>query len=144
MSRIILVDTTTLIVNPRRTDNKLKQIETEEKYHKWIINAIQGEYVILITNRPEKYSFATIHNLLKNTGWIPDEWYFNTGYPPSIAKGKLLEEKVLPKFDIGTEYIAIEGNEMARTRYGRFGIPSVWPEGEKIWGKLDDWVRASL
>jgi len=59
-----------------------------EEYRMDLIHAIEKDYIILVTARPQYQMQETIQNIMKKTGWTPNEMYFNhiNEMPPHISK----------------------------------------------------------
>jgi len=116
-----------------------------ERYRLWILNLVKPHTVILITARPERWKELTLQRIKQETGWAPNDAYFDDGNirtPPAIKK-KILVEKIFPKYGRGevfggqSPYLAIESNPKTRDVYRALGIPSVWvaPSGRKLVGE---------
>jgi hypothetical protein len=103
-----------------------KRMESE-KYRKWLIEMVKPHYVILITARPDSWREATLARIQEQTGWSPQEAYFDEGItrtPPAIKRDILLT-RIFPKHGRDS-LLAIESNPKTRNMYFALGIPSVW------------------
>ncbi len=80
MDRICLLDLNyTLVCNQEGTKRLrpfTRRLEAEE-FRTDLIEAVRGDHVILITVRPDRQREETLTNILRKTGWQPQEWYFN-------------------------------------------------------------------
>lgn len=127
--KIILLDLNYTLVS--NSEEKLrpfsKQIENEH-YRKNLISAIEDEYVILITARPEAYKTRTLESIKKKTGWMPHEAYFNhMNLRPHIIKEIILKTLLIPR--LKTELmLAIESNPQTRAMYNKHNIKSFTAE----------------
>jgi hypothetical protein len=124
---IILLDHNyTLVANSdQKRSPFIRQIEIEEYRHD-LVNLVCDQYVILVTARPKKYSSVTIERIKQKTGWSPDEWYFNKGYPPPAWKKFVLEKFIFPRHGNDPAlYLAIESNPRTRSMYQSFDITAI-------------------
>ncbi len=103
-----------------------KKIEAE-KYRDWLVELIKDYHVILITARPDYQKECTIKSLEKKlNGWMPDEMYFQEENDiPPVAKEKLLNKYIIPKYGLERNYLAIESNPRTKKMYKKYNIPSV-------------------
>jgi len=95
-----------------------------EEYRMDLIHAIEKDYIILVTARPQYQMQETIQNIMKKTGWTPNEMYFNhiNEMPPQF-KEYALKQFIFPKHGNHAEqYYAIESNPKTRTMYSKYGI----------------------
>ena len=95
-----------------------------EEYRTDLIEAVRGDHVILITARPERQWEETLTNILRKTGWQPQEWYFNDidAWPP-VFKKSALQRFIFPRYgEDGSLYYAVESNPRTRAMYAKFGI----------------------
>jgi len=109
----------TLVTN---SDTKIKPFSEQIKqeiYDIDLIEKIKNNHVILITARPPKYLKQTLENIKTQTGWEPNEAYFNTyNLPPFILKPKILREIVFKKHgEDPNNYFGIESNPKTRSEY---------------------------
>lgn len=135
---IILLDLNyTLVENSREKKSPfIKQI-TNERYREWLIDLIRDYHVILVTARPRKYESDTLRSIKLKTGWLPDEWYFNTGFPPATFKEKALVGQIYPRHGNDNEqYLAIESNPKTKAMYSSYGIRAITVEDDKPWETL--------
>lgn len=97
-----------------------------ERYRPWLIEALRGTYVILITARPDRYRMETLAHIKEFTGWQPDEAYFAViPSVPSVIKEHLLKTFIFPKHgEEGARYFGLESNPFTRQMYARYGIVS--------------------
>ena len=130
MGRICLLDLNYTLVG-NQTETRLlrpfsRRLEAEE-YRGDLIEAIRGDYVILVTARPDRQREETLANIRRKTGWMPQEWYFNDidAQPPAFKKSAL-QRFIFPKHgEAGGRYYAVESNPRTRAMYARFGIAAV-------------------
>jgi len=97
-----------------------------ERYRTWLIEMLRGFYVILITVRPERYREATLARIKAQTGWQPDEAYFNEwGTRAPETKARILATKVFLHHGSPdrTAYLALESNDATAAMYATHGIP---------------------
>jgi hypothetical protein len=118
-----LVENSALIKNIRPYQKKIIQ----EQYREWLINLIEGYYVIIVTARPDYQKGSTIKSIEeKLNGWMPNELYLQEENDvPPIAKEKLLNKYIFPKHGIKNRYLAIESNPKTKLMYQKYKIPSV-------------------
>lgn len=125
--KIILLDLNYTLVSNQLKSRGLRPLEARlkaEEYRMDLIEAIQDNYVIIITARPCYQGNASLENIHKKTGWNPKEAYFNDLNldPPSIKKS-ILERFVFPKHGTDcSQYYAVESNPRTRAMYAKFGI----------------------
>lgn len=125
--RICLLDLNYTLVSNQEQTKALspfaKRLEKEE-YRKDLIEAIKGDYVIIVTARPEHLKVQTMDNVMKKTGWKPEEIYFNDiNARPPIFKKSALERFIFPKYGRNPElFYAVESNPKTRTMYATYGI----------------------
>ena len=100
------------------------QIENET-YRQDLIEKIKNDHVILVTARPEMHQASTIDSLVKKTGWVPNDFYFNKGLPPPAWKNVCLKKYIFPKYGKDSEYLAIESNPRTRAMYDTHGIKAI-------------------
>ena len=77
-----------------------------------------------ISARPERQWEETLTNILRKTGWQPQEWYFNDidAWPP-VFKKSALQRFIFPRYgEDGSLYYAVESNPRTRAMYAKFGI----------------------
>lgn len=125
--RICLLDLNyTLVAN--QLDTRMlrpfsRRMEGEE-YRMDLIDAIRGDYVIIVTARPDYQRVQTMQNILKKTGWEPVEVYFNDiDAEPHVFKESALRRFIFPKYGRDPElYYAVESNPRTRNMYKRYGI----------------------
>lgn len=80
MDRICLLDLNYTLVSNQATTKTLRPFSQRlaaEEYRTDLIEAVRGDRVILITARPDRQREETLANILRKTGWQPQEWYFN-------------------------------------------------------------------
>ncbi len=115
--RIILLDLNyTLVAN---SELKIKPFENQikqEVYRTDLIEKLKNDRVILVTARPEKHRVQTLQHIRKETGWQPEEAYFNSIFYPWVFKEKILITAILPRYT-EQEIIAIESNPRTRAMY---------------------------
>jgi hypothetical protein len=120
--KVILLDLNyTLVANSevkiRPFENQIKQ----EVYRIDLIERIKKDRVILVTARPDKHRVQTLQHIRKETGWQPEEAYFNSIFYPWVFKEKILITAILPRYT-ENEIIAIESNPRTRTMYENHNI----------------------
>lgn len=95
-----------------------------QKYETELIDLIKDNYVILITARPEEFKDETLAHIKEQTGFIPDESYWNfENHKPHELKKHWMEKEIIPKHgDDMTKYLAIESNENTRRMYRKLGV----------------------
>ena len=112
-----------LIRNIKPYQKKINQ----ETYREWLINLIDGYYIIIVTARPDYQREFTIKSIKeKLNGWTPNEIYLQEDNDiPPVAKEKLLNKYIFPKHGIKNRYLAIESNPKTKLMYQKYKIPSV-------------------
>ena len=130
MDRICLLDLNYTLVSNQATTKGLRPFSRRmaaEEYRSDLIEAVRGDYVILITARPDRQQEETLANILRKTGWQPQEWHFNDiDAWPSAFKKSALQRFIFPKHgESGGRYYAVESNPRTRAMYARFGIAAV-------------------
>lgn len=130
MRKIYLLDLNyTLVANQQETRN-LRPFSTrleKEEYREDLIDAINDEHVIIITARPDYQGKESLENIMRKTGWNPQEAHFNdiNAEPPAFKESALLRF-VFPKYgDNGDQYFAIESNPKTRAMYKKYGIEAM-------------------
>lgn len=127
MKRICLLDLNYTLVGNQKETRLLRPFTRRmdaEEYRADLIDAIRGDYVILITARPDRQQAETLANIQCKTGWMPQEWYFNDidAWPPAFKKSAL-QRFIFPKHGVdGSRYYAVESNPRTRAMYAKFGI----------------------
>lgn len=127
MDRICLLDLNYTLVGNQASTKTLRPFSrrmTAEEYRADLIEAIWGDYVILVTARPDRQREETLANIRCKTGWMPQEWYFNDidAWPPAFKKSAL-QRFIFPKHgESGGLYYAVESNPRTRAMYAKFGI----------------------
>lgn len=140
-AEIILLDLNyTLVANRkesiRRGGGDPGRRIASERYRDWLRELLRGKYVILITARPSAQRDATLANIRGETGWAPDEAYFNErDLPPAECKRDILERYIFPRHGrpgAGGRYVAIESNPRTAAMYADLDIPGlrVWEAGQ--------------
>lgn len=130
MDRICLLDLNYTLVGNQASTKTLRpfsQRMAAEEYRTDLIEAIRGDYVILITARPDRQQAETLANIQRKTGWQPQEWYFNDidAWPPAFKKSAL-QRFIFPKHgEGGSRYYAVESNPRTRAMYAKFGIAAL-------------------
>lgn len=103
-----------------------------ERYREWLRGLVKGHRVIMITARPEAQKARTLEHIRAETGWQPDEAYFNEkNMNPPECKRDILERYVFPKHGAqgkGVRYVAIESNPRTAAMYASLGI-----SGLRVW-----------
>ena len=130
MGRICLLDLNYTLVGNQIETRLLRpfsrRLEAEE-YRSDLIEAIRGDYVILVTARPGRQREETLANIRRKTSWMPQEWYFNDiDAQPPVFKKSALQRFIFPKHgeDWGL-YYAVESNPRTRAMYAKFGIAAL-------------------
>ena len=118
-----LVGNSALIKNIRPYQMKIMQ----EEYREWLINLIEGYYIIIVTARPNYQKECTTKSMKeKLNGWMPNELYLQEeNDAPPIAKEKLINKYIFPKHGMKNNYLAIESNPKTKLMYQKYNIPSV-------------------
>lgn len=106
-----------------------------EIYRPWLVKLVRSHRVILVTARPARWREQTLARIRAQTGWGPQEAYFNDRnlYPPAW-KELVLKAHLLTRFDPET-MLALESNPKTRAMYERNGIRAV-PVGNEPWTRL--------
>jgi len=106
-----------------------------EIYRPWLVKLVRSHRVILVTARPARWREATLARIRAQTGWCPQEAYFNDrNLPPPSWKELVLKAHLLTRFDPET-MLALESNPKTRAMYERNGIRAV-PVGDEPWTRL--------
>src|SRR5436190_884985 len=96
-----------------------KQIEGEE-YREDLLTQLQKDFnrILLLTARPQKYKDETLDRLWAKLRWKPDNWFFNYGAMPHVAKQSYLVNEIFPVYgsDPGL-YYGVESNPRTRDMY---------------------------
>lgn len=92
--RICLLDLNYTLVGNQQETRMLRPFTKRmqyEEYRRDLIEAVRGDYVIIITARPDYQMKATMENILRKTGWQPEEYYFNdfNAEPPVFKESAL-------------------------------------------------------
>lgn len=130
MGRICLLDLNYTLVGNQASTKTLRPFSRRmaaEEYRADLIEAIRGDYVILITARPDRQQAETLANIQRKTDWRPQEWYFNDidAWPPAFKKSAL-QRFIFPKHgEDGGHYYAVESNPRTQAMYARFGIAAL-------------------
>ncbi len=106
--------------DPATKNRPFSEWIAQEKMRNWMIPLLFGKRVIMITARKTRWENVTLTQIKKETGWLPDEWYFNPDEAtPPEHKFRILKEKVFPRHGTPqqTSYIALESNSMTRQMY---------------------------
>lgn len=125
--RICLLDLNYTLVSNQTQTRTLRPFSRRmegEEYRMDLIEAIKDDYVIIVTARPDYQMEETMRNILKKTGWQPQEIYFNdiNGEPP-VFKESALKRFIFPKHGMNPEqFYAVESNPKTRAMYARYGI----------------------
>lgn len=125
--RICLLDLNYTLVGNQQETRMLRPFTKRmqyEEYRRDLIEAVRGDYVIIITARPDYQMKATMENILRKTGWQPEEYYFNDfNAEPPVFKESALKRFVFPKHGTNPiQFYAVESNPRTRAMYGRHGI----------------------
>jgi hypothetical protein len=127
MEKICLLDLNYTLVGNQQETRLLRpfsrRMEAEE-YRADLIAAVRKDYVILVTARPDAQREETLANIMRKTGWLPQEWYFNDvdAKPPAFKKSAL-DRFIFPKHGSdGALYYAVESNPRTRAMYARYDI----------------------
>ena len=128
--KIILLDLNyTLVANSAGEYPYTKKIIEAETYRQWLIEALEGNTVIIITVRNVQWKILTLEMIQKHTNWQPADVYFpqafeHGGAPPTKEKG--LREYIFPKYgsDV-SKYLALESNPKTTLMYSRLGIEAM-------------------
>lgn len=131
---IVLLDLNfTLVANSEHYREPFARRIRDERYRHWLVTAIRPHHVILITARPIRHRSVTLARILAQTGWAPNEDYFNPGpLPPPRAKERALIERIIPQHGPpAPTWLAIESNPRTAAMYARHGILSLRADSEK-------------
>lgn len=125
--RICLLDLNYTLVGNQQETRMLRPFTKRMQYEEYrtdLIEAVREDYVIIITARPDHQMKATMENLLRKTGWQPDEYYFNDfDAEPPVFKESALKRFVFPKHGTNSvQFYAVESNPKTRAMYARYGI----------------------
>lgn len=111
-----------------------ERLETEI-YRHWLVALLRKHRVILVTARPDRWREATLARIRAQTGWGPQEAYFNErNLPPPAWKEWVLKARLLTRFDAGA-MLALESNPKTRAMYERNGIRAI-PVGDDPWERI--------
>ena len=130
MDRICLLDLNYTLVRNQVATKTLRPFSRRlaaEEYRTDLVEAVRGDHIILITARPDRQQEETLANILRKTGWQPQEWYFNDidAWPPAFKKSAL-QRFIFPKHgENGSLYYAVESNPRTRAMYAKFGIAAL-------------------
>lgn len=144
--RIVLMDLNVALssnFNEMRNYSFEDFVNNHENYHKWMVELLRAEQVILITARNIKWAIPTLKRIDEQTKWQPQVALFNdTGIDgqdaPAIKEHQMLN-RVFKKYgDNPAQYHAIESNANTRAMYRRLGIESVHDcaRGKNRWFRL--------
>lgn len=125
--RICLLDLNYTLVGNQQETRMLRPFTKRMQYEEYradLIEAVRGDYVIIITARPDHQMKATMENILSKTGWQPEECYFNDfDAEPPVFKESALKRFVFPKHGMNPiQFYAVESNPRTRAMYARYGI----------------------
>ena len=125
--RICLLDLNYTLVGNQQETRMLRPFTKRMQYEEYradLIEAVRGDYVIIITARPDHQMKATMENIRRKTGWEPEEYYFNDfDAEPPVFKESALERFVFPKHGNNPiQFYAVESNPKTRAMYARYGI----------------------
>lgn len=111
-----------------------------ETYRDWLIELLDGYFVILWTVRFETYRDVTLERIQALTGWQPDLAIFNPtdSYQAHEVKAVYLAETILPRFGppSKTPYIALESNHRTRSMLKENHIPAIKVPDDRKWLSL--------
>ncbi len=125
--KICLLDLNYTLVSNQQDTKFLRPFSKRmnaEEYRQDLINAVKYDYVIIVTARPNHQQEQTMENILRKTGWQPDDLYFNDiNAEPHIYKESALKRFIFPKYgEDGSLYYAVESNPRTREMYSKYGI----------------------
>lgn len=122
--KIILLDLNyTLVANSPQCKKPYPERILEQKYETKLLELIKNNYTILITARPEKYKKLTLKHIKQETGFTPDESYWNKQMTPPKIKEHWLNKKIFPTHGNNPKkYLAIESNPKTRIMYQKYQI----------------------
>lgn len=125
----ILLDLNYTLVSNQRDTRMIRPFSTRlayEDYRGDLIAAIRENHVIMITARPDYQKAQSLENILRKTGWNPEEAYFNDlNLDPPSCKESILKRFVFPQYGTdGSQFFAVESNPKTRAMYARYGIKS--------------------
>lgn len=114
-NKIILLDLNYTLVSNQQATRLLRPFSLrmeKEEYRKDLLDAIQDNYVVIVTARPEYQKHDTLANVWKKMNWYPAESYFNDiNAEPPVFKESALRRFIFPKHgSVGSQYLAIESN----------------------------------
>ncbi len=124
---IYLLDLNYTLVSNQATTRDIRpfsaRLEAEE-YRQDLVDAIKDETVLIITARPDYQGKESLANVLKKTGWNPqDAWFNDLNLDPPSIKESILQRFVFPKYGTdAAQYFAIESNPKTRAMYAKYGI----------------------
>lgn len=123
----ILLDLNYTLVSNQRDTRMIRPFSTRlvyEDYRADLISAIKDNHVIMITARPDYQKNQSLENILRKTGWNPEEAYFNDlNLDPPSCKESILKRFVFPLYgNEGEQFFAVESNPKTRAMYARYGI----------------------
>ena len=127
---IILLDLNYTLVANQQSTRMLRPFSVRmaaENYRKDLIDLLEGQYVIMVTARPEYQKRETLINILRKMKWQPNEAYFNdiNAMPPEY-KESALKRFIFPRHgNDGSKYLAIESNPQTRAMYARYSIEAM-------------------
>lgn len=125
--KICLLDLNYTLVSNQQETRLLRPFSRRmqyEEYRRDLIEAIRDDYVIIVTARPDYQMKETMANVLKKTGWEPDEYYFNDfNAEPPVFKESALKRFIFPKHGTAPiQFYAVESNPKTRAMYAKYGI----------------------
>ena len=111
-------------------------VSSVETFRQWMVELLRDEYTIVVTARDIRWRERTLERLHEQTGWTPQEaWFNNTGISGAAAvKQQLVSQYVLPRHGAAPgEYLAIESNYRTRQMYRALGIRAIDCERDGEW-----------
>lgn len=113
-------------------------VSSVETFRQWMVELLRDEYTVIITARDIRWREHTLERLHEQTGWEPQEvWFNNTGISGAAApavKRQLVTQYVLPRHGATPgNYLAIESNYRTRQMYRGLGIRAIDCERESEW-----------
>lgn len=125
--RICLLDLNYTLVGNQKDTRMIRPFARRMMYEEYrldLIEAVRDDYVIIVTARPDHQMKQTMENVLKKTGWQPEEYFFNDfDAEPPVFKESALKRFIFPKHGTNPiQYYAVESNPKTRAMYARYGI----------------------
>jgi len=131
METLVILDLRNGFCDGWRVGKKFK----DQPLRAWMIDDLKDYRVILTSTQPWNEAGAILRRIAEETGWVPNDFYFNDGKQSNMTlKRHILCNILFRKYGgpLKNEWVAIDEDPRTQRLYASFGVKNLWIEDGKI------------